>query len=146
MTESSHILAIRVFEQLFKEHPVQIALLDLKGVILAVNERWHTFGRENGLDPTFDFVGISYLDVCQKAAEAGDELAAIAMTGLLDVMTTGRVNYAMTYPCHSPDEKRWFKLWIQTQSPANPTIIVVHHLVRSESDLTSFVVFPKWDQ
>jgi hypothetical protein len=123
----------RLFKQLFDWHPAHVCMLDLDGKILAVNRSWSRFAEGNGLSPQYKFDGQSYLDICSVAAEKGDDYAKQALTGLLDIMATGRRKFVLTYPCHAPHEKRWFKLWIEPQMPEAPVIIVAHQLDRAET-------------
>jgi hypothetical protein len=123
---------VSLFKQLFDAHPANVCMLDLSGHILAVNAAWMEFARENELPPDYTFEGRSYLETCTAAAQAGDSHASAALTGLLDVMTTGRRNFSITYPCHAPHERRWFKLWIEPQMPDTPVVIVAHKLERAE--------------
>lgn len=122
-----------LFSQLFAHHPSQICLLDMAGVIRMVNRAWCSFSQANGGDVSDDaYVGRNYLDICQRAAESGDEHAQQALVALLEVMTTGRRSAVMTYPCHAPHEKRFYRLWIENQSPDTPAIVVAHSLIRAE--------------
>ena len=50
---------------------VEWALLDRHGVIVAVNDAWRAFSAENGGDSTRTGIGVSYLDVCDSADDAG---------------------------------------------------------------------------
>jgi hypothetical protein len=122
-----------LFSRLFSDHPAQICLLDMDGVIRMVNRAWCSFSQANGGDVSDDaYVGRNYLDVCQQSAESGDEHAQQALVALLEVMTTGRRSAVMTYPCHAPHEKRFYRLWIENQSPETPAIVVAHSLIRAE--------------
>ncbi|MFT3787048.1 MAG: hypothetical protein QM770_12925 [Tepidisphaeraceae bacterium] len=122
----------QLFRQLFDQHPAHVCMIDLDGRIVAVNKSWLRFGAENDLSPDYSFEGQSYLDACATAAEQGDTHAAQALTGLLDVLATGRSKFTMVYPCHAPFERRWFKLWVEPQMPATPVVIVAHQLERAE--------------
>jgi PAS domain-containing protein len=48
--------------------PVHVALVDAKGWIIAVNEAWRRFGRQNGITHPSACVGRNYLTVCNEAA------------------------------------------------------------------------------
>ncbi len=122
-----------LFLQLFANHPAQVCLLDLDGVIRMVNRSWCSFSQSNGGDVSDEaYVGRSYVDICHRAAESGDEHAGQALVALMDVMTTGRRNAVMTYPCHAPHERRFYRLWIESQWPEMPALIVAHSLIRAE--------------
>lgn len=90
--------------------PAQIALLDHAGVILSVNDAWLRFGHLNGLgEPKFS-TGQNYIRICEAATgECSTEAAAVAQ-GLREVLEGRRVSFYLEYPCHSPTEKRWFRL------------------------------------
>jgi len=140
---NDHLL--KVFHHLFGQHPAQIAMLDMDGTILAVNESWLSFGSQNDQADEYKSVGQNYLDVCQRSAESGDEIASAALSGLLEIIATGRPKFAMTYPCHAPFERRWFKLWIETQWPDSPVLILAHQLIRSEPVFQNSGYAGKWD-
>lgn len=90
--------------------PANVALLDAKGVILAVNRAWRRFARDNGLRHADHGVGLNYLDVCDQAAGADASLAALVAVGLRAVLAGERSDYAIEYPCDSPTEERRFLL------------------------------------
>jgi hypothetical protein len=115
-----------IFDGLFKTHPAHVALLDLQANILAVNDAWVRFGRANGLRADYDFGRSNYLHACEPAADAGDDYARDAYTGLLQVMRSSLARFTLVYPCHAPAEQRWFRLWVQPQRPAADAIVVAH--------------------
>src|SRR5262249_44270214 len=51
-----------------------IAVLDESGTIIAVNQAWECFARENG-DPDLAYTGVStnYLEICRSAADSCPE-------------------------------------------------------------------------
>lgn len=90
----------------------EIAVLDRKGVIVAVNEPWKRFSRDNGIEPGRPAprtdVGTNYLSVLQ-GEKAADE-AAMARAGI-EAVLEGRVpGFSLEYPCHSPTQQRWFTM------------------------------------
>ncbi len=123
---------VSLFKQLFDAHPANVCMLDMSGHILAVNASWMRFARDNELPDTYSFEGKNYLEACIAAAQSGDPHASAALTGLLDVLATGRKNFSLVYPCHAPHERRWFKLWIEPQMPETPVVILAHKLERAE--------------
>ena len=84
-----------------------IAVVDQAGLVIAVNESWNRFARENG-DTTFSHtgVGINYLSVCQKGAH--DSEAREAGAGLESVLAGTQASFQMEYACHSLGQRRWF--------------------------------------
>ncbi len=136
--------SVLLFQQLFGNFPSHSALLDLEGQIIAVNRSWNDFGRKNGLANGYSFEGQNYLAVCENAASQC-RYAVEAMIGLLDVMKAGRPTFSMVYPCHSPSEKQWYRLWIELQLPHSPSVIVAHTRLKDyfdESDTESESIRP----
>lgn len=88
--------------------PFTAALLNADGTVVWVNEAWRAFGRENGLDDPDDGIGRNYLDVTAEATE--DDDAQRAWTELRAVLDGEQSTVSMEYPCHSPEERRWFRL------------------------------------
>jgi len=105
--------------------PAHIALLDGNGTIVDVNEQWRHFGQLNAY-PDADFgIGVNYIRLCETAGGDCSEEAAEVAQGLRQVLSGEREMFALEYPCHSPDEFRWFRVMV---SPAvNPGEEGVHH-------------------
>ncbi len=85
-----------------------VAVVDTDGTILAVNEAWRQFGLDNALDANKEMVGANYLAVCDAAAELDVDTATEFAAGLRDVLAGNRSFFQLEYPCHSPQEERWF--------------------------------------
>lgn len=100
-----------------------IAVLDQYGTILAVNTSWERFGKANGIRDSRFGVGVNYYAVCRAAV---DPVARAAASGIRDVLHHRRPSFDLEYPCHSPDEERWFKLRA-TPLPEHPGFAVVAH-------------------
>ena len=88
----------------------QIAVIDPQGTIVAVNAAWTRFGIENGHSASFEWVGRNYLKALSGAHRQGDADAGEALTGILEVVNDQLASFYCEYPCHSPDEKRWFMM------------------------------------
>ncbi len=71
----------------------------------------------------------SYLEICERAAASGDVFARQAFVGLSEVIFNNRPKFTLVYPCHSPNQKRWFRMWIEPQSPAMAAVIIAHKLL-----------------
>lgn len=84
--------------------PVSVAILDAKGVIVAVNEAWKNMGRRSSLRlPKFG-VGARYLDYCTC-----DPPGCKKLEGELRALLARKVGVVTrVYPCNSPTERRWF--------------------------------------
>jgi len=85
------------------ELTVNLALLDSAGAIVGVNSAWKRFADANGLCLPDYCLGCTYSDFCTGFAEARslrEEIRRL-LDGEAHVVT-------FTYPCHSPDQTRWF--------------------------------------
>jgi len=104
-----------------------IAILDENGVILAVNRAWRDFALANGADPDKVSEGVNYLAVCETAVGMGAEEAAMMAAGIRSVMHGEREEYQLEYPCHSPDEQRWFTARVTKFTLEGLVRVVVAH-------------------
>jgi len=86
-----------------------IAVIDEKGFITAVNQSWKSFARENGLGDT-EWAGINYLQICDNAKGANSREASRAAEGIRKIIKGENKEFQLEYPCHSTDKKRWFIL------------------------------------
>jgi PAS domain S-box-containing protein len=85
-----------------------ICVFDERGTIVAVNQAWRGFARENGADPTAVSEGANYLDACMPIHGVDAELVDAFTRGLDAIMSGSSARFEMEYPCHSPTEMRWF--------------------------------------
>ncbi len=90
--------------------PAHVALLDAEGTIVDVNEQWRHYGRQHASrDPAFG-VGSNYIQICESASgDPADEAADVA-AGLRAVLAGEQHRFLLEYPCHAPDELRWFRV------------------------------------
>jgi hypothetical protein len=122
-----------LFRRLFDSRDAQAALLDLNGVIIETNSGWDAFGRTNGLRGNYSCIGKNYLDATERAAASGVAGAKEAYLGLLSVIHGQQPKFTPVYPCHSPTERRWYRLWIEPQMPAADAVVVVHYRCPDEA-------------
>ncbi len=105
--------------------PAEIAVLDRNGQIIATNQAWRDFATGNtAANGSSIAVGANYLEVCRRAASQ-DELVTPVFDGLKDVVEGRRLGFSLEYPCHSPEEERWF---LMTAAPleAHGGAVVTH--------------------
>jgi len=112
--------------------PFNIAVLDEEGTILFTNRAWNEFA---GVGPQErdELVGVNYFD--QTDTEA-DEYAAQALEGLKTVAEGKRDVFTLEYPCHSPDEKRWFLMRAAPLPDHDEGSVVVAHIDITQRKLT----------
>lgn len=103
-----------------------IAVLNRQGEIIYVNEAWNEFAKKNG-DPTLKKtgVGVNYLEVARKAMVA-DAIAGEALSKLQAVMDRTLPSATLEYPCHSPEEKRWFKMSVTPLETGEVGVVASH--------------------
>ncbi len=114
--------------------PAHIALLDAEGNIVAVNKAWRQFGETNSPDTRFCGEGSNYLDVCDRSSGAAAE-ASEAAAGIRAVLNAQRERFSLEYPCHSPDQNRWFNLISAPLRAGQPGGAVVMHIDITERKL-----------
>jgi len=102
-----------------------IAVLDERGVVIAVNAAWRRFGAENAAIGARNGLGVDYLAVCDAGAQAGADGAAEVGSAIRDILAGRRVSFVREEPCHSPDERRWFTSRIARFAGEGPIRIVV---------------------
>ncbi|MDP2101702.1 MAG: chemotaxis protein CheB [Methylotenera sp.] len=107
--------------------PEHIAVLDPKGVILLVNRAWRDFSERNGeRGLVHTGPGNNYLNVCQITEGPDAEFCGSVQQGISDVLS-GKINdFSMTYPCHSPTEKRWFLMHVAPVGYVGGGVVVSH--------------------
>lgn len=87
-----------------------IVVIDSSGEIRYVNKTWVSFGQDNDCEVEESWKGLNYLTECDKAAEMGDEFSIHASAGIRLVIKGEEETFYYEYPCHSPEEKRWFMM------------------------------------
>jgi two-component system CheB/CheR fusion protein len=107
--------------------PGSAAILDPRGVIIAVNAAWRAYGTANGnQDPAFG-VGQNYLKVCLNAAGDTVEGCLAIHEGLKAVLAGDIKEFSRDYACLSPGAERWQRLIASPlDSRAGPGALVIH--------------------
>jgi len=108
----------------------EIAVLDRDGIVVAVNQAWWRFALENmkpsgQLDPRVR-PGVNYLAICKAAARRRFEGAAdaqLAHDAIKAVLDGQRPGFSLEYPCHSPEEQRWFSMNVM---PFGDGVVISH--------------------
>jgi PAS domain S-box-containing protein len=109
--------------------PTEIAVVDREGVIVAVNEPWDRFSRENssqhGVPAPRTQVGVNYFSVCQSVGDECADDAAKARAGIEAVQAGLLPSFTLEYPCHSPSKQRWFNMNV-TPLGDTGSVVVAH--------------------
>lgn len=113
--------------------PANIAIIDASGTIVAVNEPWRRFGAENSLAGGNAGVGCNYIDICNGAQGDAAEEAQDIGAGLRAVLDGQQREFSLVYPCHSPLEKRWFRVLVTPLEVRTGRGAVVMHINVTET-------------
>ena len=90
-----------------------VAVIDHHGCIIAVNQAWTNFARNNrAADSPEISVGANYFDICQKAVKNNDTDASLALVGIKAVLSGLQGEFTLEYPCHSPERRQWFLMTV----------------------------------
>ncbi|MEJ7837872.1 MAG: EAL domain-containing protein [Thermomicrobiales bacterium] len=95
-----------VTEDVFDAIDAHVAILDELGDITFVNAAWRRFAFENQGDLTSCGVGMNYLAVTRSADD--DPIAKDVADGIQAILDGRRARFSIEYPCHAPDEERWY--------------------------------------
>ena len=115
-----------------------IAILDSEGSILAVNQAWRQFLPDS--PPVIQSVveGANYLRACENATGEEMEEAGRVARGIRAVAADELEVFTMEYPCHSPQEQRWFSMRV-TRFPGDgqARVVVAHENItkRKQAEL-----------
>ena len=104
-----------------------IAVLDDQGEIILTNKAYRDFGERSGVDPGTVSEGTNYLAVCDTASGGHSEEANPFADGIREVLSGKRQSFELEYPCHSPDEKRWFIGRVTSINGEGPRRVIVAH-------------------
>jgi two-component system sensor histidine kinase/response regulator len=105
--------------------PANIAVLDAKGTILAVNESWERFAAANGFTGEGYGVGLNYLHICDAAGPQPD--AQHVAQGIRHILDGTIRAFDYEYESSSPTLRRWFRV-IVTPKQGSPSYgaVVMH--------------------
>lgn len=103
-----------------------VAVLDEQGIIVETNRAWQEFARNNGMPEPVDCVGLNYLATCE--AGTCDENESQLISRAIRQVIAGEIEEFLTqYPCHSPQEKRWYSLRVVPYRDREAKRVIVTH-------------------
>lgn len=104
-----------------------VAILDEQGFIMETNRSWQEYGRQNGMPDSFDSIGANYLVICERARAHQDDDADRVAQGIQKVLAGQLDEFLTQYPCHSPDQKRWYAVRVVPYRDENVHRVIVTH-------------------
>lgn len=91
----------------------QMAVVDKSGKIVAVNDAWIRFTRENTDAPNDELktgVGSNFFEVCRHCRQPDSEQAQAALAGVQAVLNGESVRFSMESACITPERELWFMM------------------------------------
>lgn len=93
----------------------EIAVLNQDGLILTVNDAWQRYAQKYvaqlGQSASRTAVGANYLAACQGVeADPAARNTVPAQDGIRAVLAGRLPRFYLEYPCHSPQQQRWFSM------------------------------------
>lgn len=121
------MLDSNLYQVIIDSMSAHVAILDEQGVILETNRSWQDFARENGMEDPIDGIGTNYLEVCEVSTEDHGDDGSLVAEGIRKVLRGDIPEFLTHYPCHSPEQKRWFAVRVVPfREHKNSHIIVTH--------------------
>jgi PAS domain S-box-containing protein len=104
-----------------------IAVLDKDGIIVAVNKAWQNFADQNCVEEQLPATGIgqNYLKICRNS-EAFEADTKEVLENLRAILQNEKTGFSFEYPCHSPDEERWFLLQVSAMHGSAGGAVISH--------------------
>lgn len=100
-----------IYREVVNSISAHVAIIDEAGVILETNQAWEQFASDNDMQGSYQSVGTNYLNICEVASDDENEEFSEAVEvahGIREVLDGQLPEFVTHYPCHSPDQKRWF--------------------------------------
>ncbi len=106
----------------------QLCVLNSSGEILKVNSQWHNFYDKNSSAGTSQFygVGTNYLDLCDLATGPYSDEGKLMAEGIRKVIKGDCSVFSLEYPCHRPDQERWFIASVTRFDGGSGNVVVAH--------------------
>ncbi len=124
-SEQNGFVAVPPAQRILDALAGPVAVLDPAGTIIAVNRAWVEFGQANQAKDK-RYIGTNYLDICDRVVGVEAACARSAAAGIRSVLA-GRPAFSLDYPCHSPNEQRWFQLRVSRLVHEGVAFAVVSH-------------------
>ena len=114
-----------------------ICVLNETGDIIKTNKSWDDFAIENSTDPEKVGEGTNYIEATKNAINEGSGTALKFSIGIEDVMMGRSESFELEYPCHSPEQERWFigRVHPFEADEAFPRKVVISHINITERKL-----------
>lgn len=92
--------------------PERIALLNVHGQIITVNDAWRQFAETNALQDDDHGVGVDYFLLCARIHEQEASTTQEIVLGIKSVLAGNVKKFALEFAYHSAIEQRWFLMTV----------------------------------
>ena len=116
-----------LYQTVVNSMSAHVAILDEHGVIIDTNRAWQNFALQNGMKQSFDGIGVNYFNVCEGANAEHEEDGMKVAEGIRKVLSGELPEYLTHYPCHSPDERRWYTVRVVPFRGEESNKVIVTH-------------------
>ena len=130
---------------IFDSVKAEVAVLDRRGIITAVNAPWLQFAQQNAVllnqgQAPYSSIGVNYLKICEAAAQTDDDDGSAVSAGIRAVLDGRLDSFTFDYPCHSPHEQRWFQTVVTPLNLPDGGVVVSHTNIteRVQANLARF--------
>ena len=103
-----------------------VAVVGRDGRIVAVNEAWRRFGKENGGAEADSAPGTNYLAAVERAARSGSQDAAAALAGIHRILDGAAERFEQEYDCHCAARQRWFLMIVTPFRGSGGGAVIAH--------------------
>ncbi|MEO1049574.1 MAG: hypothetical protein AAFX87_03075 [Bacteroidota bacterium] len=112
-----------------------VALINANGDIISVNKAWEKFAIQNNGDSSRIGIGVNYLDICKRSKGRYSSGAYTVFEGIQTVIEGRSQSFGHQYPCHSPEERRWFSMEVVKMQEDKDIFSVIHSNVTNQKRL-----------
>lgn len=118
----------KLIDALLSSSSANAVVLGKNGTILQTNQNWETFAQKNDLnDLSAVGKGVNYLDALDSPPDAPEKFTTErARNGLERVLRGDQETFDLVYPCHGPEEQRWFEMRVRRLDHPRARAIVSH--------------------
>ena len=100
----------RVLQSTIDALDARVALLDEKGTIVAVNQRWQSFAERNQADTGYQ-IGQNYVETCESGSECVE--GRMVSDGIRHLISGELKDFRCVYPSKGANDKSWFQVRVK---------------------------------
>jgi len=104
-----------------------ITVIDNSGAIQYVNKSWTAFATNNNCLIKENWKNVNYIEACDQTSGIDGDYGTQVAQGIRSVINQTLDNFYFEYPCHSPQEKRWFMMRVTPLSFKQDSYFVISH-------------------